>query len=619
MSENTIKPKKKKRFNWWKSDLIFLLVLFLLFKGDSLEISPETTYITEPLTADGKRVDYFRAIELETYPPSMKTDENGYRLIVRALGPSIDPSTPNAKQLSRQVYEKLGLDPMVQPTMTYQDPYDFLEKYNDAHKQDQEAEISTEEKTEDLCSKIDKPWTLETLPMMADWLDQNEPALDLIYEAVRRPEFCVPLVRSNDQETLLSNLDQDSFKRFRALARGLGVRAYYKIGAGDHCEAISDIITCRSLGRRVGKQGKNEFYGLAIENIASSIGIADALNHPPNKSQLKLLLRMIISSHLPERVSSEQAIRYRRFESLDQLQFWANYGLLQDSASSEEQELGEKLVSKAFSFSIDWNRATKRINLNYDDPAKSKQLSESFKTSLDSSFRITQILSFCIPSKRTDFLVNFLVDMDPSDTEWTTNLFHRTECIDNIQVITLAMLIYETQHGHLPPAYTVDQNGKPLHSWRVLLLPYLGKEGKELYAKLRLDEPWNSKHNRQFHDATIQLYQCPSVNLKPGQTTYSIVVGEKTAFTAGKGKKLDQFGPDSVNMILVTENATPACWMDPTSDLTEATAISQINKTAHPHCIIAGLRGGAVITIKSDTPEEELQQLLDGTAKELPY
>ena len=65
---------------------------------------------------------------------------------------------------------------------------------------------------------------------------------------------------------------------------------------------------------------------------------------------------------------------------------------------------------------------------------------------------------------------------------WEAN--RRTICGENVHRITLAMLLYEHEHGTLPPAWTVDADGNPLHSWRVLLLPYLGEQ--ELYAKIRL-------------------------------------------------------------------------------------------------------------------------------------
>ena len=88
----------KRRKSLWRMLLIYGSVLLVmagvmvwasLFRSVPLKISKQTTYITEPLTEDGKRVDYFKAIEQEYYKPEMTTDENGYRLIVRAIGSGV--------------------------------------------------------------------------------------------------------------------------------------------------------------------------------------------------------------------------------------------------------------------------------------------------------------------------------------------------------------------------------------------------------------------------------------------------------------------------------------------------------------------------------------------------
>ena len=115
---------------------VLLLVLLAVFvywnflRTPRLKISKETTYITEPLTSDGTRVDYFAALEQELYPPEMKTDDNGYRLIVRALGDVPENLQENetrgdAEARAAQVYEKLGLDPAIEPTMTYIETHDI--------------------------------------------------------------------------------------------------------------------------------------------------------------------------------------------------------------------------------------------------------------------------------------------------------------------------------------------------------------------------------------------------------------------------------------------------------------------------------------------------------------
>ncbi len=177
--------------------LLAVFVYWDLLRTPRLKISKETTYITEPLTTDGMRVDYFTAFEQEFYPPEMKTDGNGYRLIVRALGDAADyqlygrqgNKVPHdAEAATAQVYEKLGLDPAIQPTMQHGAPIPALRTYFE----NQAPEGQTVGEVE---RRIDEPWKLDDLPMMESWLEENEAALDLLGQAVRRPAFYMPLIR----------------------------------------------------------------------------------------------------------------------------------------------------------------------------------------------------------------------------------------------------------------------------------------------------------------------------------------------------------------------------------------------------------------------------------------
>ncbi|MEZ6114118.1 MAG: DUF1559 domain-containing protein [Pirellulaceae bacterium] len=52
----------------------------------------------------------------------------------------------------------------------------------------------------------------------------------------------------------------------------------------------------------------------------------------------------------------------------------------------------------------------------------------------------------------------------------------RAQCANNLKQIAIALHTYPMASiGTLPPAYTVDANGRRMHSWRVLLLPALGR------------------------------------------------------------------------------------------------------------------------------------------------
>ena len=45
--------------------------------------------------------------------------------------------------------------------------------------------------------------------------------------------------------------------------------------------------------------------------------------------------------------------------------------------------------------------------------------------------------------------------------------------LNNLRKSRLALHNYHQANGCFPPAYIADKNGKPMHSWRVLILPYM--------------------------------------------------------------------------------------------------------------------------------------------------
>ena len=71
----------------------------------------------------------------------------------------------------------------------------------------------------------------------------------------------------------------------------------------------------------------------------------------------------------------------------------------------------------------------------------------------------------------------------------------RMQCSNNLKQIGAgAAQVRSRNTGVFPPAFIPDKNGKPMHSWRVLILPYLERKG--LYDQYRFNEPWDSPHKR---------------------------------------------------------------------------------------------------------------------------
>jgi prepilin-type processing-associated H-X9-DG protein len=138
----------------------------------------------------------------------------------------------------------------------------------------------------------------------------------------------------------------------------------------------------------------------------------------------------------------------------------------------------------------------------------------------------------------------------------------RIQCVNNIKQIGLAVLNYESAHSVFPAAAITDEQGKPLLSWRVAILPFL--EEQALYNQFHLDEPWDSPHNKALIAQMPKTYACPSNAPDPSNTTYQIVVGPNTMFTGEReGLKIGKITDGTSNTILVVEASQAVPWTAP--------------------------------------------------------
>jgi hypothetical protein len=105
----------------------------------------------------------------------------------------------------------------------------------------------------------------------------------------------------------------------------------------------------------------------------------------------------------------------------------------------------------------------------------------------------------------------------------------KQESTNNLRQIAMAMHNYHDANQRFPPAVVYDRDGRPLCSWRVLLLPYL--ENDNLYREFHFNEPWDSPHNQGL------LSRMPPVYARPGGTSktdthYQVFDGPGAAFNS---------------------------------------------------------------------------------------
>jgi hypothetical protein len=144
---------------------------------------------------------------------------------------------------------------------------------------------------------------------------------------------------------------------------------------------------------------------------------------------------------------------------------------------------------------------------------------------------------------------------------WELEAARRSHSADSLETMALAMHNYAGAYkSHLPPAASYDRSGKPLLSWRVLLLPFLGEA--ELYKQFKLDEPWDSPHNKKLLDKMPVVYLAPGQ--KPsGHTHYQVFTGKGTLFDGKKTIEIGRIPDGTSNTIFAAEAARAVPWTKP--------------------------------------------------------
>lgn len=112
------------------------------------------------------------------------------------------------------------------------------------------------------------------------------------------------------------------------------------------------------------------------------------------------------------------------------------------------------------------------------------------------------------------------------------------QSMNNMKQIMLAFHNFESSYGFLPPAVIYGPDGKPWHSWRTLILPFL--EQNELYERYDFSQPWDSPKNKAVAETVVPVFQDPVYGKSNLPVThYAAIVGDKAMFRPDGAKITD--------------------------------------------------------------------------------
>ena len=184
---------------------------------------------------------------------------------------------------------------------------------------------------------------------------------------------------------------------------------------------------------------------------------------------------------------------------------------------------------------------------------------------------------------------------------------HQAECQSNIRQLGVALHTYHDSWGAFPPAYTVDKNGRRMHSWRIAVLPFTESHG--VWDRCNVDMPWDSPGHRAARELHApRLLRCPNgKNLT--EINYLLVVGPDTLFPGSESRSLSDVTDGQDETILIVEVANSGIhWMEPRdiewSEVVSGTLITKLKGEAgHPHF------GGNVAYVDLSTRRLAIEQL----------
>lgn len=193
----------------------------------------------------------------------------------------------------------------------------------------------------------------------------------------------------------------------------------------------------------------------------------------------------------------------------------------------------------------------------------------------------------------------------------------KRRCGDNMTQILAALEAYHARYGSYPPAYLPDPQGKPMHSWRVLILPYL-PGGNQVYSQYDFSEPWDSQNNIGLLSLMPAAYGCPSDPDSKDlfHTSYLVINGSKSAFQGSRPKSKVEFSDPLHETVLVVERSQSGVyWLEP-KDLTysqlsfQLSARSEDIGSLHPEGAYVGLANGEAVFLPQTALSEDVNAIV---------
>lgn len=371
---------------------------------------------------------------------------------------------------------------------------------------------------------------------------------------------------------------------------------------------------------------ENHLHGaIVLEPLNPMLELAraqpQAESHPEAVALLdgiSQLRHVVIAINLSEEPSAALTVRTKDAAAADRLEelmadglFWFRKEFQSDEKYSELRNSPESTV----------RALTAYIDRMFD--LQAERMSTLRKA--DDTFVIDSFATGYTSEMGATMTIGVLVALLLPAVQAAREAARRNQSMSHLKQILLALHSYASDHGHLPAQAIYAPDGTPLLSWRVAILPYL--EEQTLYDRFKLDEPWDSPHNRSLLGEMPEVYNDPSSIRPPtdGKTDYLGVAGPAATFDGTpNGLHLAAIADGTANTLAVVqvnqaEGVIGVAWTKPEDYDVVANATDPAGgiRSLHPGVFLGGFADGSVSVIPLDTDPDTLRKLMTADGGEV--
>lgn len=491
--------------------VVIVGILLLNRGGPAYRISQETTHLTGPLV-DG-HIDYVAALNAEL-SAGVTPENNAAVMFLRATGP---PELSNGSGERSRFFEQLGIAPLPEGGRYLVTLSDFASKHPGKDPNDQFEKARS------------GPWSAKDYPALAEWVNENHEAGELIVEGTARTHYYVPIVTDPQEPGTLAWMAMPAIGETRELARLLVARATLALAEDDLPTARRNLLACHRFARLISHNptGIGSLVAIACESMAVE-GDVLLLQHPDLSREEAFDYRDQLRV-LPPMVPADGKVnRFARLALLEQATAIADERVSEkylDGLVYSEETIDEIARSLPTSV-VDWNVVLSKTNTLCNDATAAWRIADRAKRDValgkvaDALNRIelrgkSPGLGSLVVSPgtvMTDHMLWHLLDSMRFDPAARDNNTMRMQLLD----VALSLAAHRAEHGDYPQALSD------------LVPAYLDEVPEDFY----IGKPLNYKRN------------------KSGYLLYSVGVNR-----IDQGGQTWGEGPDTDDLVILTHSS----------------------------------------------------------------